>query len=188
MARKTKLTPALQAAIANAVTGGVPFSQACLLVGISDVTGRQWLARGRGEHERPATPAYVLFVAAITHAEAQDEARRVLRINQAGQGGATVYERIVKKPDVITTDRHGTVTERRGETTTERRYAPPDWQADAWHLERKTSERWGRKDRVDLQLTIERAAKQIAEELGMTPEEILAEAEAYLREAAHAGR
>lgn len=62
------------------------------------------------------------------------------------------------------------------------------WQAAAWRLERKFPERWGRKDRVDLRLTITRAVEKVADETGMTPEEVLAEAEALLRELDHADR
>ena len=33
--------------------------------------------------------------------------------------------------------------------TTERRYQPPDWYADAWMLERRDPDRWGRRVRVE---------------------------------------
>ena len=44
----------------------------------------------------------------------------------------------------------------------------------------RTRERWGRNARLDLQAAIQHAADQVAQELGMTLEEVLAEARALL--------
>src|SRR5438309_447326 len=114
--RMTKLTPGLQTAICNAVEGGIPFANALLLAGVSEFTGLEWLRRGEGRHDRPATPIYAQFAQAIARARAQDEARRVLRINQAGKGGAVVYR---KTTDTL--NRTGEVVKR----VTEERYKEP---------------------------------------------------------------
>lgn len=166
--RPTKLTEALEQAIVAAVAAGMPYYDACRRAGISEHTAREWLARGEGrDPHRPPTPQFARFAAAIKTAEAQDQMRRILRIEQAAKGGAVIYEKTVTFPD--------------GRVVTERRFSAPQWTADAWHLERRWPDRWGRRDRVDPRLTIERVAQEIAEELGMTAEEVLAEAEAYLR-------
>src|SRR5436190_23128525 len=87
MARRHSLTPALHQAIVTAIAGGVPYGQACLMADVPPSTANEWRERGEGRHpERPCTPALAAFAAAIKKAEAQDEARRLLRINQAGQG------------------------------------------------------------------------------------------------------
>ena len=65
------------------------------------------------------------------------------------------------------------------------RRTPPDWQTDAWHLERSRPETWGRQQRVAVRLTMDAAAKKVAEELGLTLAHVLAEAELLLWELDH---
>jgi hypothetical protein len=102
-------------------------------------TATEWRERGEGRHSvRPSTPALATFAAAIKKAEAQDEARRLLRINQAGQGGTVVSETTTTYPD--------------GRVVREVKRASPQWQADAWHLERKWPDRYGRRLQADLTL------------------------------------
>ena len=92
--RVTKLTPYLQQAIVTAVTGGVPYVQACLLAKVAPATASEWLARGEGrDPDRPSTPLYTDFSEAIARARAADEATRIVRIGQAGKGGAVIYEK-----------------------------------------------------------------------------------------------
>ena len=170
--RRTRLTPQLQQAIAQAVSGGVPFTTACRLAGISEFLGHEWRERGEGKHPtRPSTPLYADFAKAIAHAKAQDETRRVLRINQAGQGGAIVYQKTTTYPD--------------GRTVHEERRSEPSWQADAFHLERSQPDVWGRRERLDIRVSIQQAAAKVAADLGMTAEEVLAEAQALLYELDH---
>ena len=45
-----------------------------------------------------------------------------------------------------------------------------------WFLERAYPDRWGRRERVDMHVSIERAAQKVAAELGLTVEAVLAEA------------
>lgn len=177
--RHTKLTPAIQDAIVTAVAGGVRYVQACVLAGIDDNTAQEWRARGEGrDPDRPCTELYANFATAIKKAESQDEARRILRINQAGQGGSVTFEKVTR-----TTAPDGTVKEVR-----ETKKAAAEWQADAWHLERKYPDVYGRRDRVDVHLTvIQELAAKVASELGMTADEVLAEAQALLAGSAHAG-
>jgi len=168
MPRSTKLTSGIQTAITQAVSVGVPYLQAAVLAGIGESTAKQWRQRGDGTHGRPSTPVYVAFVADLKKAEAQDEARRIARIEQAAQGGMVVYEKTVTYPD--------------GRTVTEVKRTAPEWTADAWHLERAHPERWARKDRYDLNFVVQRAAAKVAEEFGLTAEQVLAEAPLLLKE------
>ena len=167
MPRRTKLTPAIHKAIVTAVTGGVPLERAAALADIALFTVQEWIRRGDGtHHNRTALEPYATFAKDIKKAYAEDEARRVLRINQAGQGGAVLYEKTITYPD--------------GHIEREVKRASPQWQADAWHLERTRPDVYGRKDKVDVRMTIKQVAQKVAEELGMTPEEVLAEAERLL--------
>jgi hypothetical protein len=137
----SKLTPAIQTAICNAVAAGVPLSRASILAGVDPATVNEWIRRGEGvNRRRPASPRFVSFARAVEKAKAQDEARRVARINQAGQGGAVTHRKTVE-----TVDKAGQVTRR----IIEEHKAPPDWRADAFHLERTRPEEWGRRDHVD---------------------------------------
>ena len=179
MGRPTKLTDNIRTAILKAVANGVPYLQAAALADVSQNTAMEWRARGQGTDNRPPTPLYASFANALKKAEAQDEARRVLRINQAGQGGTVTYEKVTR-----TTAADGTAKEIR-----EQRRTAPEWQADAWHLERTRPEVYGRRDRVDVTLTlIQQAAQKVADELGMTADEVLSEAQALLAEVSHADR
>jgi len=167
----TKLTPAIQQAIVTAVADGIPYVRAVVLAGISESTASEWLRRGENRHHaRKQTSLYAQFARAVARAKAQDEARRILRINQAGQGG-TVIER-------TTTTRvlkDGTQI-----TDTRERYSEPNWQADAWHLERTRPDDWGRRERLDIRLRRDALAQQVADRLGVSKAEVLAEAEALL--------
>lgn len=61
------------------------------------------------------------------------------------------------------------------------RHAARDtWQAAAWWLERRYPDEWGRKDRVEITEVLRREAGRLAEEMGLDPEEIVADAERYL--------
>jgi hypothetical protein len=169
MARKSSLTPALERAIVTAIVGGVPYYQACALVGIPTSTASEWLERGEGRHpQRPTTPTLAAFAEAIARAKAQDEARRLLRINQAGQGGQVLAEKTTTYAD--------------GRVVVERQYAPPDWRSDAWHLEHAYPARYGRRLQADLTLQIQQAAQEVADEIGIDVSLVLREAQAYLRE------
>jgi hypothetical protein len=170
MPRPPKLTPPLQAGIVNAVSIGVPYLQAALLAGIGQSTAMQWRQRGEGTHRRPQTPLFVAFVEAIKKAEAEDQARRVARIEQAARGGAVVYEK-----ETVTEKADGSKV-----TVREVRRLPPQWVADAWHLERTDPKRWGRRDRLDVHTyrdKIAAKARELGSQFGVDPEALIARAE-----------
>jgi len=166
--RTTKLTPQVHENIVRAVTAGVPVVQAAQLVGIGQSTVLQWLQRGEGRAKRSAEARYVEFVEAITRARAFDEARRLARLEQAGRGGAVIHEKTTTFAD--------------GRQVVERTYAPPDWRSDAWYLERAYSDRWGHRVQADLSLEIRQLAQDVAEEIGVPVDQLLAEAQAFLHE------
>ena len=119
----------LEAALVNAVTIGVPLRAAGELASVPYDTVLRWMQRGEGRHPtRRATAPYVQFVQAIKKAQAADQARRIARIEQAARGGH------------IREEHTRTIDHKDGTTTTVRevRYAPPQWQADAWHLDART--------------------------------------------------
>jgi hypothetical protein len=173
MPRKTRLTPALQQAILTAIVGGVPYYQACLMADVPPSTATLWRERGEHGHSQQRTaPLYIAFIAAVKKAEAQDEARRLLRINQAGEGGQVVYEKTTTYPD--------------GRHVHELKRTPADWTAHAWHLERKYPDRYARKVQADLTLHIQSLVAKVSEDTGLDPALILLEAQALLQEADHA--
>jgi hypothetical protein len=171
MPRRNSLTPALHQAIVAAVAGGVPYYQACLLAGVKVTTATEWLERGESRHPtRPCTPHLASFASDIARAKAQDEARRILRINQAGQGGTVLHEKVTTFAD--------------GRQVVERHYSAPDWRADAFHLQHAYADRWGWKARLAIDLTtqVRQMAEEVAQEVGVSADDIIREAQAYLRE------
>ena len=166
--RATKLTPQIQESIVRAVTAGVPVVQAAQLAGIGKSTVLQWLQRGAGGSDRRSQPIYVAFVDAITRARALDEARRLARLELAGRGGAILSERTITHPD--------------GRVEREVKHAPPDWRTDEFYLERAYQDRWGRRVQADMSLEIRQLAQDVAEEIGVPVDQLLAEAQAFLKE------
>jgi hypothetical protein len=171
MSRTTTLTPRLQKALAKAVSGGIPLTHAAELAGVRATTVLEWVQRGEGRHpKRRATTLYAGFAAAIKKAQAQDQARRVGRIEQAARGGQVIAEKTT------------TVTKKDGSTVTTRevRYSTPAWIADAWLLERTDPKRWGRRDRLDHHVNRERLAKkaqELADQYGLDADALIERAE-----------
>jgi len=149
----TKLTEARIAGIAEKIATGSTIQMAFVLNGVSPRAGQYWLSMGRALAERgqaegrpaetiespwPRLPAPLLvkLLNAVEHAKAVDESNRVRAITAAGNGGATIFEKTVERYD-----------DKTGERTTEtvRKFAPPDWKAHAFLLERRDPNRWGRK-------------------------------------------
>jgi hypothetical protein len=134
--RRPKLTEELQQRILVAVRAGVGVEESFRLAGIGVRTGHEWLRRGEGtDPRRPTAPQFAQFAQSLKKAQAEDEAARIARINAAGRGGAIIYTR--------------TLTTKKGETISETRTTAPQWQADAWYLERKHPERWALRHRLE---------------------------------------
>lgn len=166
--RATKLTPAVQQMIVRAVRVGVPLVTAAAYAGVSKTTVLAWIQRGEGTHARPPRSIYVEFVEAIQKASAEDVVRRVAEITKVAQGGDVIYEKTTTHPD--------------GRITREVRRTTPEWTAHAWVLERRWPEEWGRKERLEARVVIDAAVAHVAAELGLTPAEVLREAQGLLKE------
>jgi hypothetical protein len=181
--RPTKFTPEVQKKIIDALGAGNYFEVACEYAGISVSLGMEWLQRGRGEHPtKPRTPQFAEFLEAVMRAQAEDEVHTIARLKKAGQGGDVIEETTYQEPSVIVTKANGDIEERIGKKRTVRRYSQPEPQADEWRMERKHTQRWGRKDRVDLHHFIGEEVARLAQDHGLTDEEreaLLKDIEAY---------
>ncbi|MDA2954111.1 MAG: hypothetical protein O2976_05805 [Actinomycetota bacterium] len=68
MARPSKLTPAVHAAIVGHVKNGLPRPAAFAAAGVSPSTGSEWIRRGEGRDDRPEDAAFTAFPLATTAA------------------------------------------------------------------------------------------------------------------------
>lgn len=57
---------------------------------------------------------------------------------------------------------------------------PTNWQAAAWWLERRKFRDYARRERIDVAVDIRQHAEKVAAELGMSVDEVLAEADRVL--------
>lgn len=138
MPRPTKLTPAVQAAIVDAIRNGNTREIAAEVAHVGRTTLFIWLQRGRSAK---APKLYREFANAITVAEAEAVATMVKIVMKAAESTPAVAQ---------------------------------------WWLERRHPDDWGRKDRVEVMETVRRDARKLAEEMGLDPEELIADAERYL--------
>jgi hypothetical protein len=123
--RPTKMTPVAKQAILDALAAGNMRHDAAEHAGVGASTLKRWLALGRRQERGPWRD----FLVAVKKAEADAVAASVGRIRRAAIGGQLLKH-------VTRTSRDGTVTE-------EKIYAPAQWTADAWFLERKRGADWG---------------------------------------------
>lgn len=137
--RPTKLTPALQDEIIKAIRAGNYMETAAAYQGIDKTTLYEWLRRGKAA----SRGIYAEFSHAIEKALAVAEIRDVMNIDNAAKGGTITAKRTIRKESP-----NGQVTE-----TTEESYAPPQWTASAWRLERKFPASWGRKDTIKTEVS-----------------------------------
>jgi hypothetical protein len=125
MARPTKLTDAVTESICAAVRLGQPIARASVMAGVSADTVRQWLQNAAEDDGRPSQAPFVAFARCVEEAMAVCEHERLKRIQAAGQGGAIISERTMRRAN--------------GDEITEVKRTPPAWQSDAWLLERRYS-------------------------------------------------
>lgn len=127
MARPTKYSNELAQAICETISKGIPLTFACHVAGIDRSTLRRW-------RKENAT-----LCLAIKRAAANALAVRIERIQRAAKGG----EELERKTTTITR-KDGTMEE-----TSIVKRSSPQWQADAWWLERQCCEEFGL-NRLDL--------------------------------------
>jgi len=119
--RPTKLTPEIQEIIVSTIRVGAYQVTAQMRAGIGATTFHEWMLKGE-EGEEP----YADFAKAVKLAEADSEAQRIARIARAGTGIQADID-----PDDPDAPREWIIR--------------PQWQADAWYLERRYPERYGKR-------------------------------------------
>lgn len=166
--RRTVITDQMMDRFLEAIESGNTIKNACGYAGIAPATFHSWKVRiERGERMRSDTYRRIsrfLDLYRVSEAKAQKEA--VERIRRAGRG-----EHVIARRTTTRTLADGTI-----ETVVTEEFAPAEWRADAWLLERRNPAEWGRRDRTPVDM--EREARRLAEETGVPIEEIWAEAEA----------
>lgn len=151
--RNTLCTKELTKEIASFIRLGNTNIDAATNAGISHGAFYKWLARGRVEQERiqdnprakirKKEKIFVDFVEAVKEAIPQRKATLLARVQKAGKGGDEIVETRIKTALV-----DGVMVEVERNIT--RKHRPPEWQADAWLLERIHFNEYGRRQRVDV--------------------------------------
>lgn len=121
--RPTKLTPKVENVIVAAVERGNYIETAAALAGVSKNTLYDWLKRGAREAER---------LDRFPDEKPDKKEKRYMDFSDALTRALAVAE----DKDVQNIDKA----------------AEEDWRASAWRLERRNSERWGKKDSLDANL------------------------------------
>lgn len=104
---------------------GLNLPDSARYAGISKATLQYWLDRGAQQIDQETglpTGQYGEFFAAWNRITAQRVAEHMEKIEELGDGGQMVKEKIIRHKD--------------GSEVIERQVAPPSWQARAWILER----------------------------------------------------
>lgn len=120
MSRPTKLTPEIQEKICNAIRAGNYIETAAAYSGVAKSTVFDWMRRGAREKER---------VGKNTRARIRKKEVPYVEFSDA-------VEKALADAEVIDVD-------------IIRRAAKENWQAAAWRLERKFPDRWGRREKVE---------------------------------------
>lgn len=118
MARRTKLNADLQAKIVQALEAGNYFDASCEYVGVSDRTGFKWLERGRAELMRRDKPSI-------------KEGSKQWHMEEPFVQFLQVVSRATSKAEV-------------GAVANIRQHGRDDWRADAWFLEHRMPQKWGK--------------------------------------------
>jgi hypothetical protein len=152
--RPTRCTAELTEQIADIVRAGDYLTTACALTGTVYVTAQSWLERGateterraagltaaqRREHDLPSAASqqpYVDFLGAITRARAEAESRHVRNVERIAMGGQVTELREEVAPD--------------GTKVTTKKVSIGDWRASMAYLERVNTQRWGRRQTVEV--------------------------------------
>ena len=148
------LTPEVQASIVESVSQLVTLQTAAGRVGIDVSTLMRWLRNGRKASEG----IYYQFHHAVKKAQSDAVVLRAARITRAGGGGAVV-ERVTKTVTVEAKDGTSKTT-----TTTSEKYTSPQWQADAWMLERRDPDAYALNRKRDIQDAVNAAVEKVVKD------------------------
>lgn len=149
--KKSSFSLAIAEKIFEMISRGNYVETAAAHAGINKSTYYEWIKRGRREITRlnsspRAKPNsveadFVFFYRKVEHCLAEAEARALGRISKAAEGGFVLVE--VKEVK----DASNRVTE----TVITKKTMGPQWQAEAWRLERMFPKKFGRKVEVTQQ-------------------------------------
>lgn len=146
MARPTKLNPKRQADIVSRLTAGVYFDTACVSSGITEQTGHNWMARARDS---------------------------LALISEHGEDGAELsaeeVEELVPEKERPFVAFYHAVKEASADAEVGAlallRAGGQNWQAQAWFLERRFSERWRRRDHFTVSPKGEQETRETVEQI-----------------------
>jgi hypothetical protein len=162
--------PELREQIAAALQSGNTIETVCNLVGIANSSFYEWMGRAENaDPENPRDKIYTEFSKAVKKAQGFAVALRIQRIEKAGKGGDIATVKRTFKTE-IGKDGQPIQVLASEETT----YTRPQWQADAWVLERSHPDQWGR--RLDINAKVqkmnnEELEKYILEGILVDPDE-----------------
>lgn len=137
-----KLSPELIKKLAGYIAEGNYLETAANLCGVSDTVFVNWRNQGLVDLQdgMDEENSYcIALLVALKRAESQAEVERVARINAAGIGGALT--------------RRITRIDRDGNEFIDEQFQAPQWLADMTHLERRHPDRWGRRERKQIDIT-----------------------------------
>ena len=175
MAGKPKITDELIEQCVRLLMGGIPLERLGHLVdGISDRTVHRWRSRGKAALQKwednprsrrvpAADEPYVRFYEATERGRARFEMNALLRIQEAGMGqavrrqrvalddnGQPIMQPVVRERDGVPVAMTDPVSgEVLLEPVMELDYHPPTWQPNAWLLERRDPDSYGRRTRAE---------------------------------------
>lgn len=153
--RITKLNPERMQLIVEALRIGATRGTACRRAGIDFSTFDRWLRLA------PRGGLFAQFAQEVTRAENDAELMATSVVMQVIQGGAVLSRRTRTTAD--------------GRETVEETYAPPDGHLALEYLARRLPREWGKVERIEL--SIRERAQELADELGLPVEMVLAEAQ-----------
>lgn len=125
-------------------TSHCSYSSACESVGVSRATGSRWRHHGEGPHGRQP---FRDFASAVTAAE---ECAKFNSMNLIAQAGAGMFEWTeTRRTQEYEINKGGAKVLVRENVVTTVKRVPPQWQANAWLLERRYPSEYGRREEAD---------------------------------------
>ena len=137
LGRPTKLTQDIQTTVCESLERGNYLETAAALSGITTATVRNWVRKGTD---------------ILKSIEAGDKIT-------AEELSLADFTLAIQKAQAVGEARHlGTIDEAA---------QLGNWNAAAWMLERKTPERWGRREQIEVEMDLKEVRRNIAEALGI---------------------
>lgn len=158
-----KLTPEVQATIVNYVRAGAYIETAAAAAGISKDSFYRWMRRGAREKQRVEKILAEDETATFDEVVNEEERRYVEFVDAVEKALAEAELR-----DLLVIGQAAKAGA---------------WQAAAWRLERKFPERWGRRDRLEVEGKLERQEHDVTTRIIADPE-LYSMAEEILRKVA----